>query len=317
MYNLLKIISALTLFVLMISAQEIAFSIAEKDLIPEGICYNKKSGEFYLSSIFKNKIVKVKDGTVSDFIKSEKYGFAGGVGLHIDKERNILWACSGNIMGNKFRTGVFAFDAENGKLIKKIFYPSDTIPRFFNDLAIAENGDIYITDTFRHCIFKWDLNMPEPKKINLDEKFDYANGIELSPCNNYLFVATQKNLKVINLLTNKIVTLHSPDSLYHSGGLDGIAFYKNSIVAVQNGIRDRSKIKILRYYLNKDYSRIEKVELIDKVNNFIKIPTTLTIVKNKVYVIADSQLDKLDQKNLIISEPEKLKENIILSYELK
>src|SRR5689334_11021834 len=108
----------LTSFVVTARAQEVAFIIPEKDLIPEGITIDKTTGDFYVSSIFKNKIVKVSKGKVSDFIKTDAEGFMGGVGLHIDETRKVLWACSGNIMGNRFRRGIHAFDLTTGKLLK-------------------------------------------------------------------------------------------------------------------------------------------------------------------------------------------------------
>ncbi len=91
---------------LSLPAQEVAFRSVEKDLILEGIAFDALRGDFLVSSIFKNKIVRIsKNNEWIDFIPSGGDGFAGGVGLHVDPQRRILWACSGNIMGERFRTG--------------------------------------------------------------------------------------------------------------------------------------------------------------------------------------------------------------------
>ena len=45
---------------------EIAFRLPERDLIPEGICYDPEDDVFYLGSIRKSKILKIsRDGEVS------------------------------------------------------------------------------------------------------------------------------------------------------------------------------------------------------------------------------------------------------------
>lgn len=304
-------------------SQEVAFTIAEKDLMPEGITIDKTTGDFYLSSIFKNKIVKVSKGKTTDFIQSGAEGFMGGVGLHIDETRKVLWACSGNIMGNKFRRGIHAFDLTTGKLLKKVVFPTDTVKNFFNDLVIAGDGTVYVTDTFGHCIWEWGLSMEspdnkdlKPEKLNLVGAVEYPNGITMSPDEKYLFVATSKGLKRFNLNDYKVEALSIPDGALTSSGLDGIEFYENSIVGVQNGYDKSADMKIVRYYLSDDLDRILKTEIIDTGNKYFAVPTTLVIHQDILYVIANSQLDNLDQENVKIISPDKLTQTFILKYKL-
>lgn len=55
-------ISALTVLSFLSYSQkvEIAFRISEKDLIPEGIAYDPATASFFVSSIFKNKIIRIE-----------------------------------------------------------------------------------------------------------------------------------------------------------------------------------------------------------------------------------------------------------------
>jgi sugar lactone lactonase YvrE len=51
----------------------VAFRLDEKDLIPEGITHDSRTGRFFLSSINKEKVVAVDAaGKASDFVKSWK-----------------------------------------------------------------------------------------------------------------------------------------------------------------------------------------------------------------------------------------------------
>ena len=305
-------------------AQEVAFTIPEKDLIPEGITIDPTTGDFYLSSIFKNKIIKVSKGKTTDLITSGQEEFMGGVGLHVDHKRRILWACSGNIMGKKFRTAIHAFDLNTMKVLKKVVHPIDTARRLYNDLVIADDGSVFITDTFDNSIWKWSLDMESPDdknvgpiKLSLHAKVEFPNGITISPDNEYLFVATAVGLKRININTNHVELLAKPVGSIPSNGLDGIEYYKGSIVAIQNGHDKNSDMKLVRYFLSNDNDKIEKVEVLDTGNRHFDVPTTLTIVNDEVFVIANSQLDNLDQEQLKIKATERLTDIFILKYKLK
>lgn len=305
-------------------AQEVAFTIPEKDLIPEGITFNPMTGDFYLSSIFKDKIVKVSKGKTTDLFPSGYEGFQGGVGLHVDHKRNILWTCSGNIMGNKFRRAIHAFDLNTMRVLKKVVHPADSVKRFYNDLVIADDGSVFITDTFDNSLWKWSLDMESPDdknigpvKLPLDAAVEFPNGITITPDNEYLIVATARGLKRVNINTNHVEILPKPTGSLSSAGLDGIEYYKGSIVAIQNGYDKNSDMKLVRYFLSKDHDKIEKVEVLDTGNKYFDVPTTLTIVNDEVFVIANSQLDNLDQEKLKIKAAEKLKETVVLKYRLK
>ena len=54
-----------------------AFSVLEKDLIPEGITYDPVEQAFFLSSLYKSKIIKIDNkGNRSDFTKERQDGSA-------------------------------------------------------------------------------------------------------------------------------------------------------------------------------------------------------------------------------------------------
>lgn len=297
------------------SAQQVAFEIPEKDLIPEGITFDPFKKDFYMSSIFKNKIVKISKQGVTDFIKSNQDGFMGGVGLHVDSKRRILWACSGNIIGKSFSAGIFAYHLDTKKLVKKISYPLDTVQRFFNDLVIAPDGSIYITDTYGHCIWKWSMSMNEPMKLKLNQSVEYPNGITISPDGKFLLVATDKGLERVDIANERISTVKMPENSVPSNGLDGIELYKNSIVGIQNGLANKTS-KIIRYFLSNDFQTIDKTKIIDDNNKYFNVPTTFAIENGYLFVLANSQMDNLNQENLTIISPDKLTITYILKYQL-
>ena len=65
----------------------------ERDLIPEGICYDPDEDVFYLGSIRKSKILKIsRDGDVEVFVPPVEARDRGYLGMRIDQNRRVLWA---------------------------------------------------------------------------------------------------------------------------------------------------------------------------------------------------------------------------------
>lgn len=307
----------LLLLVIVAKSQNVAFEIKQNDLIPEGIAYDAVHKTFYVSSIFRNKIVQVRGTEIKDFIDEKEYGFMGGVGMQVNKAGTILWACSGNIMGKRFRTGIFAFDTQTGELLRKFALPEDTVKAFFNDLVIVDDNTVYFTDTYGHCVWKWDLSQDRPQKFAKGALLQYPNGIALAPDKKHLFIASWPGLCKVDIQTGTTKMLSIDSTLIPSGGLDGIVYYNNSVIGVQNGVDSLEEMKIVRYYLSPDNNQILKTEIIDQKNKYFNIPTTAAIANNELFVVANSQLNNIDQTKIGIKNPEKLQNIFILKYPLK
>ena len=74
-------------------APEVAFRFPERDLIPEGMCYDPAGDVFYLGSIRKSKILEIsRDGEFREFVTSVDNEIRGFLGMRVDVERRVLWA---------------------------------------------------------------------------------------------------------------------------------------------------------------------------------------------------------------------------------
>ena len=106
----------------------LSFIIYEEDFAPEGIA--NASRRFYLGSPSKHKIIECTPvGKCHTFAED---GLSGVLGIKIHK--GTLWAASGG--------DIFHYDISSGNLIHKY-----TGGQLFNDLAINQQGDVFITDT--------------------------------------------------------------------------------------------------------------------------------------------------------------------------
>jgi sugar lactone lactonase YvrE len=302
-----------------INNSQVAFELPIKDLIPEGIAYDPGEDCFYLSSIYKRKILKIKrDGTASDFTTEKQDGLQAVLGLKVDPKRNILWAVTET--GERTRpdtdqkmigwTALVKYDLKTGKLIKKYEILEPGTLHQFNDIAITSRGDVYVSDSLYNAIY---LVKNETDKLELfikGSEFIYPNGITIGKDDNTLYLASSGDgVYKINISTKKYKRIEQPDDITLCG-LDGMYFYKNSLVAIQNDLN-----RISRFYLTKDGSSVKRVEIIEKGNQYFVIPTTGVIIADTLYYIANSQMDALDSNGEIAPEA-KLKNTIILKTKL-
>ena len=265
-----------------VSRGKVAFRIPEKDLIPEGIAHDPETGAFFVGSLHKKKIVRIdKSGKASDFAAAGQDGLRDVLGMKVDPKARSLWACSASAL--------FQYDLKTGKLVKR--YEIAGEPHLCNDIALGQNGELFVTDSTGRAVHRLKGGKLEP--FVGPGTFIYPNGIAISPDFKKLFVADfLKGLSVVDVATGQARALPHPEKV-HVAGLDGLYFHKGSLVAVQNsaGIQ-----RIVRFRLNAALDAIESEEILESRNPSFDIPTTGVLVDGKIAVIANSLLDRLDDK---------------------
>ena len=289
----------------------IAFSIPEKDLIPEGIAYDPVDETFYLGSLQKCKIIKIdKQKRMSDFTEQRQDGLVSVLGLRVDVERRILWAVSsyGFYKANIPRellgiTGVFKYDLQTKKLLKKYMLPQEE-NHFLNDLTIDSNGDVYVTD--------WRIPAIYMIKDTIEKFCDLPrrpNGIDFSGDGRKLFIAGD-GIGVLDISTKTLNELKHPVNMFLSG--DGLYYYQNSLIAIQNG----GFRKVTQFYLNESQDEIVHSQSLEAYHPLFNLPTTGIIIGNHFYYIANSQIREYDDEGNL-SPLSELEETKILKTELK
>ena len=275
-----------------VNNSKIAFKIPEKDLMPESIAFDPVEKIFYLGSVYKCKIISIdREGVIKDFVSERQDGLWSVSGLKVDAKNRFLWANSSVIPGmkgfngqNHGFTGVFKYNLENGSLIKKYLLISP-IGHSFNDLVVTSHGDVFLTDSYFGAIYKIPHNKDELELFVKPNRFSYPNGIALSNDEKYLYVSHVEGVTVIRLDNKSYFALSNPEDITMTG-IDGLYFYKNSLIAIQNHRPPR----VIRFYLNKDFDQVRSGKIIEFNNPLIRSPTTGTLIDNSFYYAANSQL---------------------------
>ncbi|UOQ53306.1 SMP-30/gluconolactonase/LRE family protein [Hymenobacter cellulosivorans] len=126
-------------------------------LFPEGVQYDATNQAFLVSSLTTGNVGRVKDdNTYSLLAAGQATGIASAVGLHLDEARTRVLVASANaVTGNVAKLvsldrdkGTVTFTADLGAL-----RPSAS-GHFANDIAVDEQGNAYVTDSFAPVIYK-------------------------------------------------------------------------------------------------------------------------------------------------------------------
>jgi hypothetical protein len=264
----------------------------ERDLAPEGIAYDPADKSFYVSSISKHKIVRIApDGSARDFKSSQQDGLGATLGLKVDAKRRFLWVTCDLFDGDpkESRFALYQYDLKTGALrFKHQGLPG--AEGFLNDVALTSSGDAYTTNTTTGEVLRASPDCDGLEPFLPRDAVDQANGIAVSADDKILFVAGWIGVVRADIATKQFKLLAKPFAI-SDAGLDGMYFYKGSLVGIQNP--DLHPARVVRYVLNPQLDTITRAEVLETYNPLFEIPTTGTIVGDSLYFMANTQLDKM------------------------
>ncbi|GAM98154.1 hypothetical protein U91I_01785 [alpha proteobacterium U9-1i] len=273
---------------------ERAFTIAEPDLVPEGIAYDPQTGATYVSSTWQRRIVRVaRDGAQTDFTPRNSNAMYGVIGMRVDAQRRRLWAAhasAGASMpirddASSGQGGLALFDLDTGRLVRNLTL-NDGVPHFLNDLDIAADGSLYISDTMSGIVYRVGPNGAALEPFLTLPEDGRGNGVALSDDNRTLYVADARGgVFRIDIATRQATRVALPEGVRI--GADGLYLYEGDLVSVQPWTGD---CRVCRYTLDETGLRITAVRALLVEHPDLLQPTTGVIAGGDIYVIANSQL---------------------------
>ncbi|HET9819039.1 MAG TPA: SMP-30/gluconolactonase/LRE family protein [Rhodanobacteraceae bacterium] len=272
-----------------------AFRLREKDFIPEGVAYDRRDGDFFVSSVHLREIVRVHQGHVIIFADRSS-GLDSVLGIRVDTKRDALWATSaalpqmqGYAQAQQGRTALFRFDLRTGALIAT-YRPTDAGDHQFNDLDVAPDGTVFVADGDGGVyVLKPGARRLEP--LTPANTLHSAQGLVLSADGRRLYVADYAGgLFAFDLQTRRLIRVTAPPDVCVYG-IDGLLANGNDLVATQNGIQPQ---RIIRYRLGDGGLVVESAQVLSANDPLVPEPTLLTIVDGTLYVVANSQWSRFD-----------------------
>lgn len=289
----------------------VAFTIeGHRDLIPEGIAWDPVDDAFYLSSTHRRKVVRVdRSGAARDFVAEGADGMGSSLGLKVDAKRRILWVVAGaseTMRGysasQKGQGALYGYDLRDGKLATKIAIGTKQQPAMLNDLALASDGTLYITDMEAGRVLR-----VAPGATSFEPWIDglqHPNGIAVSDDDRHVYVADFRGVLRVATADKAQQRLAAGPWL---GGIDGLSFHEGSLIGIQNAT---GRPRVIRIHLGED----TRVEILESGNEQFDLPTTGVVANDGYYFIANPQIRAFDGHT--IWPEERLKSPIMLRLPL-
>ncbi len=277
-----------------ISSQKV-ISLSEKDLHPEGLVFLQKNNIWLAGSIHKRKIVAFdpKTGSCSDWLKTDD--MLAVFAIKPDSDEKYLWAATSAM------PEMLGFSKEidgNAEILKIEIATKKIVKRFktngkhvFGDIAISKKGEVFISDSASPIIYTI-KNNELSVWLNLEKEAFNLQGITFNADFSQMYVADYlKGIMSIPMAKpQSFKWLKFPENTA-SKGIDGLVFYKNSLIAVHNGI---NPIRIVRYFMNAE-NEISNHKILDHNRTEFNEPALVAIKGNELYFFANSPWKAYDK----------------------
>lgn len=295
-----------------------AFTVHEKGLVPESVAYDPDADVFYLSSVYKRKILSVSRRGEGRIFSSDSDGLWSVMGMKVDARRRLLWVCtaahpqmSNYRIEDKGRSALLKYDLRTGRLIERYEPADQNKPHWLGDLAINSAGDVFATDSVSPAVYVLRHDQNKLETFMEGPPFVSPQGLDFGQDEKHLFMADYSiGVFVVDLATKHCTNLSSTSTLL---GIDGLYFHKGQLLGVQNGVNPQ---RIVCLTLSKDLARVERFETIEANNPLFDEPTLGVLVKDDFYFVANSQWGAIDETGHLAPE-DKLKDPTVLRLTLQ
>jgi WD40 repeat protein len=283
----------------------------QKDLIPEGITIDTKTQTIFLNSLRHGKIVSCNlDGSnPQNFITDNQFGYLPGFGMFV--KGDTLYALGNSLSKKNSKSILLLLNTKTGAFINS-FSPKDTSFKYLNDLAVASNGDVFMTDSESNKIYAIQAKKAVLEVYLETDEVKNSNGITISDDGKYLYLASNKNgIRIVDRQSKRII--NQPNQDYT--GIDGLKFYKNTLIGIVNA-KKGDENGIYRYFLNKENTTITHKEKMFSFKDESKIATTFSISNGYMYFVLNTQIDNLDSETGQIIDEKKLETYLLMKYRI-
>lgn len=273
-----------------IDGAPVAFRLADKRMIPEGIAFDPQEQYFYIGSLSGRGIVRVSMAGKQEPFSRNGDGLKQILGIAIDPQRRALYAVSNSVpdkMGKRIST-VVRYDLATGKYTGKYRAPK---ARMLNDIAIAPNGDLYVSDTEGGTVWHLPAGAAKFKAIVPAGTLEGANGIAMTGDGSTLYLAHSMGIAKIDVASAKVSQLALP-ARETAGAIDGLYLHQGDLIGIQNVTNPG---RVVRLKLKDNGSAVAAVDTLQSHHNpaFVQ-PTTGAIAGDALYVLGTTQISQYE-----------------------
>lgn len=277
-------------------------------LIPEGMAYDARRKRWFVSSVRTGEILAVSPGGEVQTFADVPWGVFG---MAVDAKRGVLWATTTAMAQveefraeDKGKSALLRIDLETGRVLETL-RAADESAHHFGDVAVAADGEVYVSDSASAVIFRVALATLEPF---LRGPFASMQGI--ASARNVLYVADySKGIFAIDLRTRDVHPLRVPPNASLLG-VDGLYFVNDrTLIGTQNGTNPN---RIIRIRLAPGGLAVSAVETLLANGSGMGDPTLGVVVGKRFFFNGNAQWELFGDDGKI-ADPLKLQPAVVLS----
>jgi len=278
---------------------KVAFTLPGGDTLVDSIAWDARRKQFLVGSVRDGSIRRVDEhGKVSDFIKADAdNGLWSVYALAVDVDNDVLYVAStSSVYFKKFaqadfgKAGVFKFSLADGKLLDKYLLEAGKAQNTLSSIAVGPGNEVFAADGLRNIIYRVDGGALKPFIEN--PKLTSVRGMAVSGDGRFLYFSDYKlGVFGADLAAGRAFDVRYNPANVTLGGIDGLAWYDNHLVAVQSGMSPR---RMVRFSLGSDGRSVIGATVLDSANPHFTLPTNGTINGDGFYFIANSQKNEYD-----------------------
>ena len=300
---------------------KVAFTLPKGDSLFESLVFDPKRKQFLAGSVRDGKIYLIgKDGKLQEFIApGADNGLWGVYAMAVDAANDALYVASTSSVYFKGfkqddfgKAGVFKLRLSTGKLLNKYLLTPDSQPRTLSSIAVGKNGEVFAADGVRNIIYRLDGGALKPMVEN--PKLTSIRGLAVSGDGKRLYFADYAlGVFGVDLAAGKGFDLDYEANKLVLGGIDGLYWYDNALVAIENGMSPK---RVMRLRLDKDGRKVDKAMPLDAANAAFGLPTYGAIEGDALYFIANSQKNAYDAYG-VVKDASKLEDVRVFRSDLR
>lgn len=253
----------------------------------EGIAFDPISKHLFVGTTHGEILQVDERGSVSTLVPRGS-GLLEVLGLKVDAERRLVWAATAtfpDMLSPEPKpgagvSGVYAYRLNDGKLAHRYSLDERPVLHGFNDLALARNGDVYVTDSAQAAVYQ--VHAGRLELLVRDEHLTFANGIALAPDQKRLYVAHVEGISVIDLPTRKVQRLSVPADV-SVNSIDGLAYDGGDLIGVQSS---PYLARVVRIFLGDGGRSVRGVSTMNARCPGEYSQTTAAVAGDQLYVVA-------------------------------
>lgn len=274
---------------------EPVFTLPDSVLMPETITWDESRQKFLVGTLVEGSVLAVsEDGEVSELFKADdENGMWAVFDILVDEERNRLWVSSAATRvftnynpADKGRSELFEFDLETLQLLHRYPVPVDGRSHILGSMVLGPEGDIYIMDRVLPILYKKSAGEQELETVLGLREMVSMRGMAMNTDGSLIYVADREmGIMVIDVKGGRAGKLAPPENL-NPGGIDGLYFWNNHLVMIQNGIKPQ---RVMRLELDESGTRVMEIRPLAVAQPEFDSPSFGALRGDDLYYFANSQ----------------------------